>query len=111
MSIHLYLAPAAAGKTACVLARDRVASRGLATSPYIIVPTHLQARAARWRLAEMNGAIGVRVLTFDQFYAEILNAFGEVYVELSEPVQHRLVRATVAPPAISYTLLAEAIMM
>lgn len=43
----------------------------------------------------MGGAIGVRVLTFDGLYAEVLNAAGEIYVELSEPVQYRLVRAVV----------------
>ena len=95
MSTHLYLAPAAAGKTATVLARARDASRDLAAIPRVVVPTHLQARAARRRLAEMGGAIGVRILTFDQLYAEVLNAAGEIYVELSEPVQYRLIRAVV----------------
>ena len=52
MSTHLYLAPAAAGKTAYVLARARDASRDLAAVPRVVVPTHLQARAARRRLAE-----------------------------------------------------------
>ena len=61
MPTHLYLAPAAAGKTAHVLARARDASHDLAAIPRVVVPTHLQARAARRRLAEMGGAIGVRV--------------------------------------------------
>ena len=52
MPTHLYLAPAAAGKTAYVLARARAASRDLAAVPRVVVPTHLQARAARRRLAE-----------------------------------------------------------
>lgn len=95
MPTHLYLAPAAAGKTAYVLARAREASRDLAEIARVVVPTHLQARAARRRLAEMGGAIGVRVLTFDGLYAEVLNAAAEIYVELSEPVQYRLVRAVV----------------
>lgn len=37
--------------------------------------------------------MGVRVLTFDRLYGEILNAAGEIYVELSEPIQFRLLRA------------------
>ena len=43
----------------------------------------------------MGGAIGVRVMTFDRVYAEVLNAAGEIYTELSEPVQFRLMRAVV----------------
>ncbi len=108
MPNHLYLAPAAAGKTAHVLARTREASRDLAAIPRVVVPTHLQARAARRRLAEMGGAIGVRILTFDQLYAEVLNTAGEIYVELSEPVQHRLIRAVVdSLPLIHYAPLAD----
>lgn len=99
MSTHLYLAPAAVGKTAYVLARARETSRDLAAIPRVIVPTHLQARAARRRLAEMGGAIGVRVLTFDQLYAEVLNTAGEIYVELSEPVQYRLIATSFSKQA------------
>ena len=105
MPIHLYLAPAAAGKTAYVLAHARDAGRDLAAVPRVVVATHLQARAARRRLAGMGGTarcgtaacgtIGVRVLTFDRLNAELLDAAGEVYVELSEPVQYRLIRAVV----------------
>ena len=118
MPIHLYLAPAAAGKTATVLGLARAAGRDLAAVPRVVVPTHLQARAARRRLAEMGGAarcgtaacgtIGVRVLTFDRLYAELLDAAGEVYVELSEPVQYRLIRAVVdGLPLAHYAPLAD----
>jgi len=95
METRLFLAPAAAGKTACVLDLVREAVRGLQSTPRVVVPTHLQARAWRRRLAEAGGAIGVRILTFDQLYAECLNAAGEAYTELSEPVQYRLIRAVV----------------
>jgi ATP-dependent helicase/nuclease subunit B len=95
MPTHLYLALAASGKTAYVLTRARAASRDLAAVPRVVVPTHLQARAARRRLAEMGGAIGARGLTFDRLYAEVLDTAGEIYVELSEPVQYRLIRAVV----------------
>ncbi len=50
----------------------------------------------------MGGAIGVRVLTFDRVYAEVLNAAGEIYTELSEPVQFRLMRAVVEALALKH---------
>ncbi len=50
MPTHLYLAPAAAGKTAYTLARARDAGRDLAAIQRAVVPAHLQARAARRRL-------------------------------------------------------------
>jgi RecB family exonuclease/superfamily I DNA/RNA helicase len=93
MSTHLYLAPAAAGKTAYSLDLARTTAQGLAAEPRIVVASHLQVRAARRRLAEMGGAIGVRVLTFDRLCEEVLNAAGEIYTTLSEPVQYRLLRA------------------
>ena len=95
MTTQILLAPAAAGKTAHVLALVQDAAQGLGSTPRVIVPTHLQARAWRRRLAEAGGAIGIRVLTFDRLYAECLNAAGEAYTELSEPVQYRLIRAVV----------------
>jgi ATP-dependent helicase/nuclease subunit B len=95
MSLHLYLAPAASGKTTYALKRVREAAQGLQATPRVVVPTHLQVRAWRRRLAGAGGAIGVRLLTFDGLYAECLNAAGEVYTELSEPVQYRLIRAIV----------------
>jgi ATP-dependent helicase/DNAse subunit B len=95
MTTQLFLAPAAAGKTSYVLDLVRDAARGLGSTPRVVVPTHLQARAWRRRLAETGGSMGVRVLTFDRLYAECLNAAGEAYTELSEPVQYRLIRAVV----------------
>ena len=44
MSTHLYLASAASGKTAYVLALAQKLATGLAATPRIVVPTHLQAR-------------------------------------------------------------------
>jgi ATP-dependent helicase/DNAse subunit B len=98
MSTHLYLAPAAAGKTAYILDLARRTAESLAVEPRVVVASHLQVRAARRRLAEMGGTIGVRVLTFDRLYAEILSTAGETYVELSEPVQYRLIRALLDSP-------------
>jgi ATP-dependent helicase/DNAse subunit B len=95
MAVRLLLAPAAAGKTTYALGLARDAAQGLRSTPRFVVPTHLQARTCRRRLAAAGGAIGVRVLTFDGLYAECLNAAGEAYTELSEPVQYRLIRAVV----------------
>jgi len=95
MPTHIYLAPAAAGKTGYTVDLVRDAARGLHATPRVLVPTHLQVRAWRRRQAEAGGAIGVRVVTFDRLYAECLSAAGEVYTELSEPVQHRLIHAVV----------------
>jgi ATP-dependent helicase/DNAse subunit B len=95
MSFFLYLAPAASGKTAYLVKLVRETAQGLEATPRVIVPSHLQVRAWRRRLAEAGGAIGVRVLTFDRLYAECLGLAGEVYTELSEPVQYRLIRAVV----------------
>jgi len=93
MTASIYLAPAASGKTAYALRLAREASRGLRATPRVVVPTHLQARACRRRLAELGGAMGVHVLTFDRLTDECLAAAGETYVELSDPVQFRLVRS------------------
>ncbi|HIP87194.1 MAG TPA: PD-(D/E)XK nuclease family protein [Anaerolineales bacterium] len=94
-SIRLFVAPAAAGKTAYVVDRVRKAARRLEGVPRVVVPSRLQARALRRRLAETGGAIGIRVLTFDRLVAECLREAGEIAVELSEPVRYRLIRAVV----------------
>ncbi len=102
MAVQLWLAPAAAGKTAFVLnlVRDRV--QGMQAIPRVVVPTQLQVRAWRRRLAAAGGAIGVRVMTFDRLYAECLNAAGEAYTELSEPVQYRLIRSILDQVALEH---------
>jgi ATP-dependent helicase/DNAse subunit B len=102
MAVRVFLAPAAAGKTAYVLNLVLDAAQGLQCTPRVVVPTHLQVRAWRRRLAEAGGAIGVRVLTFDRLYAECLSAAGEAYTELSEPVQYRLIRTVVDGLALAH---------
>lgn len=110
MSVCLYLAPAAAGKTEYVLARARQAAMrpngDWGCIVRVIVPTHWQVRAGRRRLAEMGGALGVRMMTFDRLYAECLNAAHRSFTELSEPVQHRLIRRVVdTTPLTHYAAL------
>jgi ATP-dependent helicase/DNAse subunit B len=107
MPTHLYLAPAAAGKTAYILDLARRTALDLAAEPRVVVASHLQVRAARRRLAEMGGAIGVRVLTFDRLYQEVLDAASEIYTTLSEPVQYRLIRAILDPGLRYYAPLSD----
>lgn len=95
MSIHIYVAPAASGKTSYVLRRARDVAAGLVQVARICVASHLQARSCRARLAQDGGAIGVQVMTFDMLYSQCLAAAGRVYTSLSEPVEYRLLRAVV----------------
>jgi ATP-dependent helicase/nuclease subunit B len=102
MSTALYLAPASSGKTFFALHLVRKAVCDLQSIPRLVVPSRLLVRACRRRLAEAGGAIGVRVLTFDHLYTECLDAAGEVYTQLSEPVQYRLIRAVIDHLQLSY---------
>ncbi len=102
MTTHLYLAPAASGKTTYLVVQARSLSKGLATTPRVVVPTQLQARAWQRRLAENGGALGVRVGTFHMLYRDILRAAGEVYVLLTNPIQYRLLRTLIASAPLHY---------
>ena len=79
MSTHLYLAPAAAGKTRWVIDAVRSAAAGLHETPVVVVATPLQAASLRRRLAEAGGALGVHILTFDELYVLLLQPCGGVY--------------------------------
>jgi ATP-dependent helicase/nuclease subunit B len=96
MPVSIYVAPASAGKTAYVLHLVRDAARDLQSIPRVVVPSRLQVRSWRRRLAEAGGAMGVRVSTFDRLYVDCLTAAGEAYTELSDPVQYRLIRQIVS---------------
>ncbi len=92
----LYLAPAASGKTAYLVTRARTLAQGLHVTPRVVVPTQLQARAWKQRLAEAGGVLGVRVGTFDALYRDVLDAAGQTIIHLSEPIQFRLLRTLIA---------------
>lgn len=96
MSIHLYVAPAASGKTSYLIEQARQAAKDLTTIVRVCVPTSLQAQAWRRRLAEAGGVLGVRVQLFHELYLECLDSSGQPYIELSEPVQYRLVQAVIS---------------
>ncbi len=95
MSKKLIVSPAAGGKTAYAVALARQSASLLQAEVRVCVPTSLQARAWRDRLADDGGAIGVHVFTFDGLGAACLNVAGESYTPLSEPVQYRLLKAVI----------------
>ncbi len=101
--VSLYVAPAACGKTAYLIDLARELARDPAAAPRVIVPTRLQARAWRERLAQAGGALGVRIGTFDDVYREILRQAGIGITRLSDPVQVRLLRTVIDDlPLIHY---------
>ncbi len=102
MATSLYLAPAAGGKTTYLVSLARELARDLAVTPRVIVPTRLQARAWRARLASAGGALGVRVGTFEDIYSEVLRAAGLVITRLADPVQVRLLRTLVEAMPLTY---------
>lgn len=96
MAVHLYVAPAGAGKTEACIDWVRAAARGQPLRPvWAVLPNSDQVRAFRRRLAAAGGALGVEVATFHALYHETLQAAGQVYAELEGPLQHRLLRAVV----------------
>ncbi|HEX6386972.1 MAG TPA: PD-(D/E)XK nuclease family protein [Anaerolineae bacterium] len=96
MSVRLFLAPAAAGKTQYCVDYIRGARREEPLAPiWVIVPDAAQARAFRQRLAEAGGAFNVHVATFSTMYAEVLVLAGDALPRLDEPVLHRLLRVII----------------
>ena len=102
MSIYLYLAPAGAGKTDYLVEQARQVAEELSTIVRVCVPSGIQAQAWKRRLAEAGGALGVRVQLFYELYMECLDSVGQPYIELSEPVQYRLLQAIVDALPLTY---------
>ena len=95
MPVQLFLAPAGFGKSEYVLKAVQEAARGLQDTPRVVLPTPLQVHAWQRRLAAQGGALGVRLLTFDNLYKTVLNGAQESYTLLEDPVEYRLLRAVV----------------
>jgi superfamily I DNA/RNA helicase len=93
---RIYLAPAAAGKTAFALAKAGSAVQGLAMEVRLVVPGRQQVLSCRRRLAMNGGALGVRVMTFDELNAECLAASGDNYKVLRQVEQYGLMRSVAA---------------
>lgn len=89
MSLELYVAPAAAGKSAWVIAAAQRATITQQT-PLIVVATPRQARRLRQRLAAAGGALGVHILTFDELFGALLSLAGVAAAELHTAARHRL---------------------
>lgn len=102
MTVHLYVAPAAAGKSAYLIVEARRRSRDPASAPRVLVPTRLQARAWRRRLARAGGALGLQIGTFDDLYRDLLTASGEVVIRLTDPLEFRLLRTLVAEAPLTH---------
>ncbi len=102
MPINLYLAPAAGGKTTFVIEQARRAAQNLAKPVQIVVPSGLQAKAVKQRLAQAGGAFGVRVQLFHELYQQGLDAAALPYTELPEPVQFRLLQTVVAETELAH---------
>lgn len=92
MSSQLYLAPAATGKTSFAIKIAREATQGLAAEVRVCVASRLQVQSWHRRLAEAGGAIGVRVMTFDELYLACLGAAGQNYDRVEDTVEFRLLQ-------------------
>ena len=96
MITHLYIAPAASGKTTFMLNHVHRMAKDAPGSVRVCVSSTLQAQAWRQGLATLGGGLGVRIQTLDDFYAECLNATGIGITRLSEPAQYRLLQKIIA---------------
>ena len=102
MTASILVAPAGAGKTAYAVDLAREHAHVGSAMPRVVVASRLQVFAWQKRLAQTGGAMGVNVLTFDQLYGACLTEAREVYVQLPEPVQFRLLRAVVDSAGLDY---------
>ncbi len=97
----LWIAPAASGKTEYIVRRASERARDLQDTLRIVVPTALQARACRRRLAKY-GTLGVRVLTMFGLAQALLDEAGAGITIVPDPVQVRLLRAVVDETPLDY---------
>lgn len=97
----IYIAPAAAGKSAWVVDTVRAAAAGLHRTPLVVVATPQQAQGLRRRLGAAGGALGVNLLTFDELFRALLHHAGVIHTELNGALCYRLLRMAVADLATS----------
>jgi len=102
MPTHLIVAEAAFGKTQAMLALCREATQALdggpRRRPLLCVSSAIQRESAQRRLARMGGALGVRVVLFDELYTLILRTQQPLRlpVEVESSTQRRLMRTLAA---------------
>jgi len=102
MPIELWTAPAGAGKTEFVIERARDAARDLQAIPCVCLPSGVQVRAFRRRLAQKGGGLGIHVMTFHALFTRCLEAAHVTYELLPDPMRHRLLRSVVDDLPLSY---------
>jgi len=97
---RLILSPPSTGKTEYVLASVRALSRGVSQGvsrqPILCVPTPVQRRSAQARLANLGGAFGLRIFTFDTLWAWILDSAHQPWKEPVAAAQFRLMEDVLA---------------
>lgn len=99
MSCTILTAPAAGGKTSDAVQLAMKTAAGLEAEVRVCVPTYLQAKNWRNRLADAGGAIGIHILSYDKLVAACLNAAQLSYTEISRLVQYQLLRSLI--PALN----------
>ncbi len=92
MKLQVLLSPTASGKTDWAVNYARDLSSGLSQTPRIIVPSHIQVQDCKKRLAEFGGALGVKIITFEELAWQIIEISGYYPGRLSENDQGVLIR-------------------
>ena len=96
MTVTLVLAPAAHGKTEHALRRMAAARASGPLKPVVVIlPGRNQVDAFRVRLASQGDALGIRLFTFYDLYAELLAQAGQVLPMLDGAAQTQLIRTLV----------------
>ncbi len=98
----IYIAPAGAGKTTWAVAEARRVSGDPTRPPRVLLGNRAQLRAWRHRLAAAGGALGIRLMTFDDLYLDVLQAAGVFALRLPDPVQVRAMRTLLDTTPLSY---------
>lgn len=102
MAVHLYIAPAAFGKTTYILNQAKLHAAKF-ESARVVVGSGQQARAANRRLASMGqGVMGVRIYTMRGLARELLDLAGLSRVLITDPIEVRLLRSLVDRGDVRY---------
>jgi ATP-dependent helicase/nuclease subunit B len=89
-AVYILSGPAGSGKTGRLIERCRSVNRAAFAAALWFVPTRRQAQALRERLVANDcGGVGLRLLTFEDFAAEVIRAHDPVARPLAN-VQRRL---------------------
>ena len=98
----MIVGPAGSGKTDRIVSRARRESAGLGAMVRIVVTSRLQAAAVQRRLAQRGGAIGVRVMTFEDLSSEILAEADQELIHITEAIQRRLLQVIAGEAHLVY---------